>query len=298
MRRSRSGTAAASAERACSRGGLTPARSTRFVVALAVLALLGVSAPADAAAGLERPHQKEIAQILVSTAENSSRDWRAQYRYIEYDVEHNAAENRGYTGGIIGFTSRTHDMLAVVRRYARHEPDNPLTPFLPALRRVDGTSSRQGLGRPFVRAWHRAAHDPVFRHAQNHFRDAWYFDPAVHRARRDGLHDLGQFAYYDAAVVHGLDGMRAVRRHARAHAEIPADGGDETAYLQALLKARISFMRREQAHQDVTRITTAQRVFLDAGNLGLRLPLRWKVYGDDYRLTQTELHRYRTTSHF
>jgi chitosanase len=213
-------------------------------------------------------------------------------------VEHNAAENRGYTGGSTGFTSKTHDMLAVVARYVRHEPDNPLTPFLPALRRVDGTSSRQGLGTPFVRAWHRAAGDPAFRRAQDHFRDAWYFDPAVHLAQRDGLGDLGQFAYYDAAVVHGLDGMRAVRRHARARAQTPADGGDQTAYLRAFLTARIAFMRREQAHQDVTRITTAQRVFLDAGNLGLRLPLHWKVYGDAYRLTRAQLRRYRTTGHF
>jgi chitosanase len=270
-----------------------------LLVALVAISLVATLLPAaDADTGLERPHQKEIAQILVSTAENSSRDWRAQYRYVEYDVEHNAAENRGYTGGIIGFTSKTHDMLAVVARYVRHEPDNPLTPFLPALRRVDGTSSRQGLGTPFVRAWHRAAGDPAFRQAQDHFRDAWYFDPAVHLAQRDGLGDLGQFAYYDAAVVHGLDGMRAVRRHARARAQTPADGGDQTAYLRAFLTARIAFMRREQAHQDVTRITTAQRVFLDAGNLGLRPPLHWKVYGDAYRLTRAQLRRYRTTGHF
>lgn len=270
-----------------------------LLVALVAISLVATLLPAaDAATGLERPRQKEIAQILVSTAENSSRDWRAQYRYLEYDVEHNAAENRGYTGGIIGFTSKTHDMLAVVRRYVRREPHNPLTSFLPALRRVDGTSSRRGLGRPFVRAWHRAAADPVFRHAQDHFRDAWYFDPAVGLATRDGLHDLGQFAYYDAAVVHGLDGLRAVRRHARAHADTPADGGDETTYLRAFLQARIAFMRREQAHQDVTRITTAQRVFLDDGNLGLRLPLHWKVYGDSYALTGAQLRRYRTTGHF
>ena len=276
-------------QRACSQGGLA---------ILVVFALLCVLPAADAATGLDRPHQKEVAQILVSTAENSSRDWRAQYRYIEYDVEHNAAENRGYTGGIIGFTSKTSDMLAVVRRYVARRPVDPLTSFLPALRRVDGTSSRQGLGRPFVRAWHRAAADPVFRRAQNHFRDAWYFDPAVHLAQRDGLHSLGQFAYYDAAVVHGLDGMRAVRRHARARADTPADGGDEAAYLQAFLTARIAFMRREQAHQDVTRITTAQQVFLDAGNLGLRLPLHWSVYGDAYGLTEAALRRYRTTGHF
>jgi chitosanase len=269
-----------------------------MAVILAASLFSGGATAVAGQAGLERPHQKEIAQILVSTAENSSRNWRAQYRYIQYDVEHNAAENRGYTGGIIGFTSRTHDMLAVVRRYVRHEPRDPLASFLPALRRVDGTSSRRGLGRPFVRAWHRAAEDPVFRHAQNHFRDAWYFDPAVHLAQRDGLLDLGQFAYYDAAVVHGLDGLRTVRRHARAHAETPSDGGDETAYLRAFLKERIAFMRREQAHQDVTRITTAQQVFLEGGNLRLRLPLHWKVYGDRYHLTAEELHRYRTSGHF
>jgi chitosanase len=274
------------------------ARVAVVVVSLAVSLVAGGAPAVAGQGGLERPHQKEVAQILVSTAENSSRDWRAQYRYIQYDVEHNAAENRGYTGGIIGFTSRTHDMLAVVRRYVHHEPHDPLTSFLPALRRVDGTPSRRGLGRAFVRAWHRAARDPVFRHAQNHFRDAWYFDPAVHLAKRDGLHDLGQFAYYDAAVVHGLDGLRAVRRHARAHARAPVDGGGETAYLRAFLKARIAFMRREQAHQDVTRITTAQRVFLEEGDLRLRLPLRWKVYGDRYHLTAAELHRYRTSGHF
>ena len=40
------------------------------------------------------------------------------------------------------------------------------------------------------------------------------------------------------------------------------------------------------------------RVFLDAGNLRLRLSLRWKVYGDRYHLTENQLHRYRTTGHF
>ena len=58
--------------------------------------------------GLMNPAKKEIAMQLVSAAENSSLDWKAQYAYIEYNVEHNAKENRGYTAGIIGFTSATH----------------------------------------------------------------------------------------------------------------------------------------------------------------------------------------------
>ena len=55
-------------------------------------------------------------------------DWRAECGYIE-DIH----DGRGYTGGIIGFTSATGDMLDVVRIYARALPGNPLAPFLPAL---------------------------------------------------------------------------------------------------------------------------------------------------------------------
>lgn len=153
------------------RGRVWPAVAVALVVALVT------PAPAVAGRGLARPRKKEVAQILVSTAENSSRDWRAQYRYIEYNVEHNAEENRGYTGGIIGFTSRTGDMLAVVRRYCRTDPGNLLAPYLPALIKVNGTPSREGLGPEFVRAWRRSAEDPGFRRAQDHFRDAWYFTP-------------------------------------------------------------------------------------------------------------------------
>ncbi|MGW2059062.1 chitosanase, partial [Streptomyces sp. NPDC001840] len=43
---------------------------------------LAPAAPA-AAAGLDDPAKKEIAMQLVSSAENSSLDWKAQYGYIE-----------------------------------------------------------------------------------------------------------------------------------------------------------------------------------------------------------------------
>src|SRR5580704_2328751 len=101
---------------------------------LHVLCLSGMVLLLAAAAdpGLRDPTKKEIAMQLVSAAENSSLDWKAQYAYIEYNVEHNAEENRGYTAGIIGFTSRTHDMLELVEHYQTLKPSNPLTPFLPA----------------------------------------------------------------------------------------------------------------------------------------------------------------------
>ena len=135
---------------------------------------------------------------LVSSAENSTLDWRREYAYIQ-DIH----DGRGYTGGLIGFCSGTGDMLALVRTYARAEPDDPLARFVPALGRVDGTASHRGLGRAFVDAWRRAARDPVFRRMQMRELDRIYFDPAVARAKADGLGTLGQFIYYDAIVMHG-----------------------------------------------------------------------------------------------
>jgi chitosanase len=238
--------------------------------------------------GLKDPAKKDIAMQLVSAAENSSLDWKAQYGYIEYNVEGNEKENRGYTAGIIGFTSKTHDMLELVEYYDQIDPGNLLEQYLPALRGVDGTSSQTGLGKAFVRDWKLAGKDAKFRAAQDHERDRVYFDPAVDQAQRDGLRTLGQFIYYDAIVMHGpgddADSFGGIRSAAMKKAKIPAEGGDEVTYLNAFLDARVAAMKMEQGHTDTTRVDTMQRVFVTAGNLDLALPLRFKVYGDAYKI--------------
>jgi len=119
--------------------------------------LLAIAASAAVPRDLRSAKEKEIAMELVGSAENSSLDWRAQYGYIE-DIH----DGRGYTGGIIGFTSGTGDMLEVLGLYTRARSSNPLVPCLRALRDVNGTSSHRGLGRRFVIAWRRAARDPRF----------------------------------------------------------------------------------------------------------------------------------------
>ena len=235
------------------------------------------SSTADAASStglssLSDPALKDIAMQLVSSAENSSLDWRAQYAYIE-DI----GDGRGYTAGIIGFCSGTGDMLELVRAYTAAEPDNELAPYIPALEDVNGTDSHEGLD-GFAEAWALAADDLAFQAAQDAERDAVYFDPAVALAEADGLGALGQFAYYDAAVMHGFEGLRGIR--ATALDATPTD--DEGAYLSAFLDAREAEMRTEEAHEDTTRVSTAQRVFLEKGNLDLDLPLSWHVYGDAY----------------
>ncbi|SEK61567.1 chitosanase [Nonomuraea pusilla] len=274
----------------------------RLAPALAVpsmLLALAVAAPAQAAppapvlaaaqqrAGsgvdLTDPRKKEIAMQILSSAENSSLDWRAQYRYIE-DIK----DGRGYTAGIVGFCSGTGDMLDLVELYTQRKPGNVLAKYLPALRKVNGTDSHAGLGSAFEKDWRTAAKDRAFQQAQEDERDRVYFNPAVTQAKTDGLRALGQFAYFDAIVMHGDGGdpesFGAIRRNALKKAKPPAQGGDETAYLNAFLDARKKAMQAEEAHEDTSRVDTAQRVFLKKGNLDLDPPLSWKVYGDPYRI--------------
>ncbi|MCW8377447.1 chitosanase [Streptomyces justiciae] len=249
----------------------------------AVLSTRWPSAEAAATTGLDDPEKKDIAMRLVSSAENSSLDWQAQYKYVE-DI----GDGRGYTGGIIGFCSGTSDMLALVELYTERDPDNPLAGYLAALRAVNGTDSHEGLDPGFPAAWRTAARTRAFRKAQRDERDRVYFDPAVARAKKDGLGTLGQFVYYDAMVMHGpgTDAVSfgGIRKRALRNAEPPADGGDETTYLHAFLDARVWAMKQEAAHSDVSRVETAQRVFLKKGNLDLDTPLKWKVYGDSYTI--------------
>ncbi|MEV1024738.1 chitosanase [Streptomyces sp. NPDC050264] len=245
--------------------------------------LAGAAPGAAAASGLDDPAKKEIAMKLVSSAENSSLDWKAQYGYIE-DI----GDGRGYTAGIIGFCSGTGDMLDLVELYTDREPGNVLATYLPALREADGSDSHDGLDPGFEGDWAEAAEDAAFQQAQNDERDRVYFDPAVRQGKDDGVGTLGQFTYYDAIVMHGNGsdgtGFGGIRKRALGQAKPPAQGGDEVTWLNAFLDARVWAMKQEEAHSDTSRVDTAQRVFLDQGNLNLDPPLDWKVYGDSYHI--------------
>ncbi|MFE2338107.1 chitosanase [Streptomyces sp. NPDC059431] len=241
----------------------------------------GVGAPA--AVGLDDPVKKDIAMQIVSSAENSSLNWKAQYKYIE-DI----GDGRGYTGGIIGFCSGTHDMLELVQYYTDIKPGNVLAKYLPALKKVDGSDSHAGLDPNFTKDWAKAAVDSDFKKAQDHERDRVYFNPAVSQGKADGVGVLGQFTYYDAIVMHG-DGtdstsFRNIRKRALSKAKPPSQGGNETTWLNAFLDARVWAMKQEEAHSDTSRVDTAQRVWVKKGNFNLNTPLDWKVYGDSYHI--------------
>jgi chitosanase len=264
--------------------GVLVAAPTPLAVAAVGDSTSSAASPSAAARiGLDDPHKKDIAMQLVSSAENSSLDWKSQYKYIE-DID----DGRGYTAGIIGFCSGTGDMLDLVELYTARKPGNVLAKYLPALRKVDGTDSHAGLGSAFERDWKAAAGDSAFRKAQDDERDRVYFNPAVNQGKSDGLGALGQFAYYDAIVMHGDGGDRdsfgSIRKNALKKAKPPSQGGDEATYLNAFLDARKVAMKHEDAHSDTSRVDTEQRVFLNKRNFDLNPPLSWKVYGDPYTI--------------
>jgi chitosanase len=264
-----------------------PFRAAIFVLLSSLAIVLSTQLPAAGAAangrGLAAPRERRIAFELVSSAENSTLHWQREYGYIE-DI----GDGRGYTGGIIGFCSGTGDMLQVVGYYVAAEPHEPLARFLPALRRVNGTASHAGLGPAFVAAWKRAARDPVFRRMQLRELDRVYFDPAVSRAKADGLGTLGQFIYYDAFVMHGPGGspesFGGIRRRAIERTPTPAEGGSQVAYLETFLDVRRAQMKTEVKHGNTSRIDDEQRRFLREGNLALRPPLIWHTYGERYEI--------------
>ncbi|MET7731802.1 chitosanase [Streptomyces sp. NPDC005402] len=233
--------------------------------------------------GLDAPAEKDLAQQLVASAENSTLDWRSAYAYVE-DI----GDGQGYTAGLIGFCTGTHDLLTLVERYTKAHPGNGLAEYLPALRAVDGTDSHEGLDPGFPAAWKAEAARPAFQKAQDAERDRVYFDPAVRLAKLDGLGTLGQFVYYDAMVFHGPGtgptGFYGMRENALRTSDSPAEGGSEKAYLDTFLDIRRAAMKTRKADIDTSRIDTAQRRFLDEGNLDLRTPLEWQVYGETYKV--------------
>lgn len=238
-----------------------------------------ISNGAGTGVSLDNPAKKEIAMQLVSSAENSTLDWKSQYAYIQ-DIK----DGRGYTAGIIGFTSGTGDMLSLVTAYTVHVPGNVLAKYIPALQSVNGSDSHNGLDPAYTSAWKTAANDPKFKSEQENERDQSYFLPAIKLAKNDGLSALGQFIYYDAAIVHGYQGLEKIRNEALKLSSTPSNGGNETAYLNTFLDKRVLEMKKEPEHNDVSRIEDAQRVFLKKQNFDLNTPLNWKVYGDAYQI--------------
>ncbi|QXE01475.1 chitosanase [Terribacillus sp. DMT04] len=233
-------------------------------------------------------YYRKIVYAFVSSAENSSIDYQNQYAYIE-DIQ----DGRGYTTGIIGFTSGTGDLLEVIKEYQTLKPDNNiLESYIEPLEAVNGTDSHEGLGESFEKDWRQVGQTADMIQAQDNIVDTMYLNPAVTYAEKDHLSLLGQYIYYDALVVHGpgedLESFNGIRKKALQNSNAPSEAGNEAEYLKAFLKARTKIMLQEEAHEDLSRIHFQEQL-IDEGNYELELPVRWEMYGDAFRLGEEDV---------
>jgi chitosanase len=242
------------------------------------------SIPAPSASDLSDPAKRRIADKVISTNENST--LQIQYCYVE-----NLGDDRGIHAGKRGYTTRDGDALEVIKSYSKGNPGNPLAAYIPALEKVEGTDSTEGL-KGYSKAWESVCNDPEFRKAQDDEDDRLYFDPAMRWANRlDIKTAAGQLALYDAMLMHGegddKDGFPALV--SRTLARHPRQGLSEIRWLDAFETVRMQDLRR--AYDPGTRKVWAEATdrVNELNNImhtdpNLNLPLSWNVYGDYYHL--------------
>ncbi|QTI42620.1 chitosanase [Streptomyces nojiriensis] len=66
---------------------------------------------------------------------------------IQYGYAKNIRDGRGVTAGRAGFTTGDGDALKVIEAYAVRSADNPLSRFIPELRRLEDPILLRGLNR-------------------------------------------------------------------------------------------------------------------------------------------------------
>lgn len=235
----------------------------------------------------EKGDPEKIAVAMVSCAENSTFDHTANYSFIE-----NIGDGAGYTGGIIGFTTMTGDMLHIVRDYCEKEDDPPLKKYIPALTAAVGTDKTKGLGKGFIKEWQKAGKTENMRKVQDSYRDRLFLDPAFDMAEKDGLGTLGKYIYYDTAVQHGPEGegssLANIRKAAMKRAKTPAKGGGEKEYLKEFLRIRENALKKLDFKVNLSRIE-AQKKLVEDEEFEMLLPLEFTMYGHDFELTESDL---------
>ncbi len=252
---------------------------------------------------LRQPVIQEMCFEFTSTAENSTTDWTGKYDYIE-DI----LDGRGYTGGLVGFTSATGDMLALVEYYLTIKPtSNPLAAYLDGLEAcyaygdtvddavygVDGGGASDiaasELGGAFLTAWASAATgDALFRQAQRDQRRSGYWEPALAAALADGVGPLGLLIYYDTAVNHGIDPSLTYDGsfdwiRATTSGTKPINGGNQKTWLTNFKNTRSAVLTEWGDNPADGRIAAITSLLAPATpNYGLTGTVSWNMYGDPF----------------
>lgn len=235
------------------------------------------------------PKQQRRAEQLTSLFENDSLQ-------IRYDYAENLDDGRGITCGRVGFTTATGDALAVVQLYSQKVPNNPLTHFLPTLKKLakeesDDTGDLNG----FIKAWQQCAKDATFRAVQDQVVDKLYYEPSARYADQLGLQTaLTRAVLHDSIIQHGdgddPDSLSAIlKRTQKSAGGTPKTGVNERVWLKYLLEQRRATLTH--AHNKETRQVWAEaagrcdvfQAIAEAGNYNLDGPI--KINTQEYKPT-------------
>lgn len=235
--------------------------------------------------GLADPQRKHVAEAIISTFENSTTE-------LPYAAAQRLGDGRGITAGRAGFTSGTHDLLLVMRRYEQIAGTaTPLHRYVKPLTRIDEQVAEGGDGDStrgldgFESAWRRTSQtDPRLNQAQDAVYDDLYFRPATDRARAVGVTTaLGQLALLDTGIQHGVgtgpDDLPALIE------ETGTPAGDDPAWLRRFLEVRRRHLENP-AYEETTdvwreslpRVDTLESL-VDQQRFDLATPLSWTFAG-------------------
>ncbi|KAJ3122129.1 hypothetical protein HK098_003108 [Nowakowskiella sp. JEL0407] len=200
--------------------------------------------------------QKSIVQQLTNVYENS--------RFpFAFDYCSNIKDGRGYTSGMVGFTTATHDAIQVIDIYrASSSNATEFDALYPTIQRINatGSSSVSGLD-GYCDAWKSASTKLEFRTAQIQLTDKLYFNPSQALADALGLRTpLARGQLYDAFIQHGgeSDYDSAPSMVKRTTATTPKQGGSEQTWLTSFLSVRKYTL--QHASTPETRTAWAQSV--------------------------------------
>ncbi|TPX61533.1 chitosanase [Powellomyces hirtus] len=145
--------------------------------------------------------QKSMVQQLTNTFENSQ-------THFAFDYCQDIKDGRGFTCGIVGFTTSTRDAFDVVSTYSKDPGySQEFEPYLGKLLELNSTQSDSAEGLSgFCDAWYTAASNPAFRAVQVAKADALYYTPAQKIADNLGLTlAISRGQLYDAAIQMGIE---------------------------------------------------------------------------------------------
>ncbi|KAJ3045734.1 hypothetical protein HDV00_007860 [Rhizophlyctis rosea] len=192
--------------------------------------------------------QRSIVEQLTNVYESSN-------LWFPFDSCENINDGRGYTAGIVGFTTGTHDAYGVINSYYnKQNHGNEFDPYMDRLRQLNASDSNAGSTSGldgFCQAWYAACNNTAFLQAQVEFATQTYYLPSQNYADNLGLTSaVGRGQMYDAAIQHGIgsdpDSLNSLIARTQAamtsnnQPPSPSQGASEQDWMNQFFQIRIT----------------------------------------------------------